>query len=169
MVKGTTVRASVSAKGKQVKAGVRDGAVAISANGRYVAFSSLATNLVKGDKNKSQDVFVRDLVKRKTVNASGHFFGYSSAPALSKDGRYVAYTSTASTTPTTRSLFTVVVHDLRENKSRLVCRDKAGAIARGHQPTFGAAGAFVGFSCEADLVAGDTNLSSDAFVYGPLR
>ena len=39
----------------------------ISANGRFVAFSSLASNLVPGDRNHRVDVFVRDLKRGKTT------------------------------------------------------------------------------------------------------
>jgi Tol biopolymer transport system component len=73
---------------------------AISGNGRYVAFTSYATNLVTGDGNKVQDVFVRDLQAGTTVLASasttgGFGNGYSYSPGISTDGRYVLFRSTA--------------------------------------------------------------------------
>ena len=55
---GTTVRASVGPRGRQANGVSRN--AAISADGRYVAFSSLATNLVRGDTNRRPDVFVWD-------------------------------------------------------------------------------------------------------------
>jgi Tol biopolymer transport system component len=73
---------------------------AISADGRYVAFTSTATNLVAGDTNGASDVFVRDLLEGTTqlvsVNTngfSGHGASYS--PMISPDGRAVLFHSRA--------------------------------------------------------------------------
>jgi len=73
----------------------------ISANGRYVAFTSSADNLVAGDTNKAQDVFVRDLQSGTNFLISvatngtppGNFASYS--PMISSDGRYVVFRSGA--------------------------------------------------------------------------
>jgi hypothetical protein len=71
----------------------------ISAFGRYVAFDSLATNLVTGDTNGKQDVFLRDLqtgiTTRISVGSAGQGNGYSFFPSISSDGRFVAFQSTA--------------------------------------------------------------------------
>ena len=72
----------------------------VSDNGRYVAFSSFANNLVKNDTNANRDIFVRDLVARTnalvSVGLSGaQASGVSTEPAISGDGRFVAFTSTA--------------------------------------------------------------------------
>jgi Tol biopolymer transport system component len=72
----------------------------ISGDGRFVAFSSFATNLVTGDTNKCQDVFVRDLQGGTTALVSvGRFGGFgnadSYAPVISADGRYVLFCSMA--------------------------------------------------------------------------
>lgn len=74
----------------------------ISANGRYVAFDSEATDLVPRDTNGQQDVFVRDLRTGRTVRVSlsgagAQGDGRSHAPSISADGRYVAFGSTATT------------------------------------------------------------------------
>jgi hypothetical protein len=75
---------------------------AISADGRFVAFSSMAGDLVPGDHTiHSRDIFVRDLTEGTTLRASvdtdgGDPNGSSYKPALSADGRYVAFESTAS-------------------------------------------------------------------------
>src|SRR5438046_4057731 len=63
-----TTRVSVGARGRQANG--PSGGPAISANGRYVAFTSLASNLVRGDTNGMSDVFVRDLRTGRTVRAS---------------------------------------------------------------------------------------------------
>jgi Tol biopolymer transport system component len=73
---------------------------AISADGRYVAFSSFASNLVAGDANKAQDVFVRDLQAGTnalvSVSLDGGFGNNDSySPVISLDGRYVLFRSRA--------------------------------------------------------------------------
>src|SRR3954454_17342181 len=96
---GTTVRASVSADGRQADAD--SGFPAISADGRYVAFESSATNLVAGDSNLQPDIFVRDLRAGTTTLVSvglgrqqANMDSYN--PSVSADGRYVAFESFAS-------------------------------------------------------------------------
>ncbi len=67
----------------------------ISADGRYVAFSSYASDLVPGDTNGHEDVFVWDRVTGTTVQVTeGDAASYD--PTISADGRYVAFTSGAS-------------------------------------------------------------------------
>ncbi len=73
----------------------------ISANGRFIVFSSEATNLVPGDTNGKRDIFIRDTVasttKRVSVAKSGAQTNQNSDQAtVSNDGRYVAFVSTAS-------------------------------------------------------------------------
>src|SRR5687768_7377430 len=77
--------------------------LAISADGRFVAFTSDATNLVPGDTNKATDVFVRDRQTGKTERVSVGLGGVEGAGysgvnglALSADGRFVAFQSGAS-------------------------------------------------------------------------
>ncbi len=72
----------------------------ISANGQYVAFSSLASNLVRGDTNNYDDVFVKNLRTGRTKRVSMSVFGrqgdnFSVAPSLSADGRVLAFSSYA--------------------------------------------------------------------------
>ncbi|NBV24769.1 MAG: hypothetical protein EBS05_22980, partial [Proteobacteria bacterium] len=73
----------------------------ISSNGQFIAFVSKASNLVSNDTNGLQDVFWRDrqagvtrLVSRTPSGFSGN--GELDAPAISADGRYVAFHSRAS-------------------------------------------------------------------------
>jgi Tol biopolymer transport system component len=74
---------------------------AISGDGRYVAFTSVADNLVAGDANQARDVFVRDLLAGTTalvsVNSTrtGSGSGASYSPQISADGRYVLFRSLA--------------------------------------------------------------------------
>src|SRR5262249_4022499 len=101
-VSGTTERASVDSNGVQGNApsgGPSD--PSISADGRYVAFTSLASNLVPRDTNGYGDVFVRDrrtgTTERVSVGTGGaEAHHVSASPSISADGRYVAFTSFAS-------------------------------------------------------------------------
>src|SRR4051794_30658905 len=95
-----TERVSVSPSGEP---GDRNSAyAAVSADGRYVAFWSDATNLVPGDTNRRADVFVRDRILGTTEKASVSSTGRQTnadsfgRPAISADGRYVAFASAAS-------------------------------------------------------------------------
>jgi Tol biopolymer transport system component len=95
---GTTRRVSAASTGPL------DGASfdpAINRDGRYIAFVSEASNLTRGDRNRSADVFVRDmqdgtitLVSRAARGGTGN--GSSTSPAISADGRFVAFQSEAS-------------------------------------------------------------------------
>ena len=95
---GTTERVSVDSAEAQSNSGSYD--PSISADGRYVAFSSLASNLVPGDTNGWLDVFVRDRQRGTTTRVSvdsaraqGNQESYS--PSISADGRHVAFESFA--------------------------------------------------------------------------
>src|SRR4051812_35146460 len=101
LMTGVTRRVSVtSSEGQANRARLF---AAVSADGRYVAFASDASNLVAGDTNHTGDVFVRDLVKGVTrrVSVSSNEGqttreGWSGDGALSADGRYVVFSSAAS-------------------------------------------------------------------------
>jgi hypothetical protein len=93
---GKTVRASVSSSGAQTPAGVDSQQATVSADGRYVAFQSAASNLTPSDANDATDVFVRDLVTRTTVRVSvtsaGEVWeGSATHPSISADGRVVSF------------------------------------------------------------------------------
>ncbi|MBI3784003.1 MAG: hypothetical protein HY270_11440, partial [Deltaproteobacteria bacterium] len=98
-VAGTTEVASVDSSG--IEGNNNSFSPVASANGRYVAFHSNATNLVPGDTNAASDVFVHDrqtgVTERVSVDSSGaQGNGASSFPKISDDGRYVAFVSSAS-------------------------------------------------------------------------
>jgi Tol biopolymer transport system component len=99
----TTVRVDVSTGGVTGNANLDPAGLAISANGRLIAFSSSASNLVAGDTNGTRDVFVRNLRAGTTrrvslgpgnVQGNGDSFG---PLAISGDGRFVAFESDSST------------------------------------------------------------------------
>jgi len=100
LVTGQTTRVSLSSSGSQ---GDGDSfSPRISADGRFVAFSSASDNLVSGDKNGFIDLFVRDLKTGKTTLVSKSTNGRqgnaetASSKGISADGRFVAYRSFAS-------------------------------------------------------------------------
>ena len=97
---GATTRASVATGGVEAT-GTSGGDVAISADGRLVAFTSDAVDLVPGDTNGTRDVFLHDRQTGETtrvsvgtggIQATGGTVG-STEVALSADGRFVAFTS----------------------------------------------------------------------------
>ena len=99
LLSGTTVLVSISTNGAAADNISTDPAV--SDNGRYVAFSSSADDLVTGDNNNAQDVFVRDMQAGATILVSvgmsgGSANGPSYSTSLSSDGRYVLFSSVAS-------------------------------------------------------------------------
>ena len=101
---GTTVRASLGIRNSQPNADCFH--PDLSDDGRYVVFSSAATNLVSGDNNGQQDVFVRDLVAGTTTLVSRTQAGTvgndrSWMPRISGDGVHVAFSSDASDLVTT--------------------------------------------------------------------
>jgi Tol biopolymer transport system component len=105
VVKGTTLLVSASTNGS-VGNGSSKNAV-LSPDGRYVAFASRASNLVPGDTNRLQDVFVRDLQTGTTTLASfgsvtskvGNPSGNSDLPVITPDGRFVTFSSSNSRAP----------------------------------------------------------------------
>jgi Tol biopolymer transport system component len=99
----TTERVSVSSTGDQTAALRRphSNTPTISADGRFVAFASFASNLAPNDTNTTADVFVRDRLAGTTELVSVSMGGTSGDsdsgnPTLSADGRWIAFWSTAS-------------------------------------------------------------------------
>jgi hypothetical protein len=149
----------------------------LSANGRYVAFWSTASNLVQSDTNNQQDVFVRDLeagtttlVSVNRTNTAGGNNG-SCCPVLSANGRYVAFTSVATDLvfeADTLNGSDVFVRDLRKGRTILVSVNHTGTAAGNgfsNTPVISADGQSVKFRSEAsDLVPRDTNGAADVFV-----
>ena len=92
---GTTTLVSLASDGSLANG--NSGTPVISANGRYVAFTSIATNLVTGDGNSAPDVFVRDLFAGTTAMISLGANTGADSPSISADGRYIAFQSASST------------------------------------------------------------------------
>lgn len=172
LVSGTTVRASVDARGRDASAGSLY--PSISADGRFVAFHSDASDLTLGDENGLRDVFVRDLVEgttgRVSVDTSGaDANGHSLHPAISADGRFVAFDSSATdlVAGDGNGLVDVFVRDSASGTTVRVSQDQTGGDSNGgsYSAWITPDGGFVAFvSSASDLVSGDTNGISDVFV-----
>jgi len=172
VVRRLTTRVSVSSA--EVPADDVSWGPAISADGRYVAFSSKATNLVPGDSNACSDVFVRDTVlgttERVSVSSSGaQADNLSRDAAISADGRFVCFMSYATNLSTVDadSASDVFVRDRVRGRTWLVSKSLSGRAANdsSEKPTLSDSGLRVAFESEAsNLVQGDTNGVSDVFV-----
>ncbi len=172
-IPGDTVLVSVNSAGVQADYG--GFMPVISANGRFVAFRSVSHNLTPVDTNWVTHVFVHDTETAETrlvSSASDGAYGndLSSAPAISADGRFVAFDSWADNLVPgdTNENLDVFVKDLETGETRLVSVASNGsqANARSWFPSISADGRFVAFSSLAsNLVPGDTNGVEDVFVH----
>jgi Tol biopolymer transport system component len=173
-VAGTTERVSIGRRGAQAN---EDSSVgAISADGRFVAFESDATNLVAGGMNQLNGIFVRDRVAGTTERVSVASGGApanndSSWPWISADGRFVVFDSFASNLVVgdTNRKGDVFVRDRAAGTTERVSVATGGAQANDESGisvrAASADGRFVGFESDAtNLVAGDTNGVRDVFV-----
>jgi len=170
---GTTTRASVDSAGAE--ANLESFSPVLSADGRFVVFTTFAFNLVADDINEGSDVFVRDLQAHTTTRVSVYEGGYeaegdSLRPAISADGRIVAFDSDAWNLAwgDTNDVFDVFVHDRETGVTTRVSVDDSGGQADGAslRPALSADGRYVAFYTEAaNLVAGDTNAASDVLIY----
>jgi len=167
-----TARVSLSTAGVQGNNGCTLNG--ISDDGRFVVFSSSATNLVAGDSNSWEDVFVHDRVTRTTVRASlsstgaqGNYFSRSGS--ISGDGRWVVFASGASN---------LVVGDIDQG-SDIFLRDTLSSVtslvstsstgtqgnSASTEPKVSTEGRFVTFvSAATNLVFGDISSATDIFV-----
>jgi Tol biopolymer transport system component len=151
------------------------GAPAISADGRYVAFSSSADNLVPGDTNKATDIFVRDrqtgaITRVSTDSTGGQADGSSRSPSISADGRTVAFVSDATdlVTGDTNKAGDVFLHDMATGATTRVSVGRLGeqADSDSFQAVISADGQHVAYQSYADnLVWQDTNGLHDIFEY----
>ena len=170
-----TTRVSVDSAGAEGNGDCNAGRVSISQDGRFVAFDSTASNLVKGDTNAALDVFVYDRLKstieRVSVDSSGaEANGASFFPMISQNGQVVAFHSKATNLVAgdTNGSEEVFVHDRQSGKTERMGVDSAGAQGNGgsFKSAISADGRFVSFySYARNLVAGDTNAKPDVFVH----
>jgi Tol biopolymer transport system component len=149
--------------------------VDISGDGRWVAFSSAATNLVQGDLNVASDVFLYDalndslqLVSHKGVAGAQGNRG-SNTPSISKDGTRVAFTSAATNLvgSDTNNRTDVFMRNVSAGTTTRVSTDSNGKQANGDsfQARISPNGSVVAFSSNAiNLVKADSSRTRDVFV-----
>ncbi|MGC1377192.1 MAG: sortase [Anaerolineales bacterium] len=173
LLQGTTVIVSVASDGTQADDSVY--APAVSDDGRYVVFSSMAGALVPGDTNQTDDVFLRDTQTNQTTRLSVAPDGTqgnetSSADDISGDGRYVVFGSFATNLVDgdTNEATDIFLRDLQTNTTTRISVGMDGAQENGasYSPVISADGRYVAFISDAtNLVANDTNGQRDTFVY----
>lgn len=168
---GVTTRVSLKAANTQANEYSWDPSV--SADGRYVAFYSYATNLVTGDTNNTSDIFVRDVTAKTTARVSVSSSGaqadnWSEAPQISDNGRYVTFTSAATNLvpgDANGDNYDVFIRDRQTNTTTLVSRDAAGNQAEwGYGSSLSADGALVAFESPSGLLPGGAANSYDVYV-----
>ncbi len=147
----------------------------ISGDGRYVTFTSVATNLVADDTNGVGDVFVHDrdtgITERVSVASdAAQSNGSSGGPDISDDGRYVVFGSSATNlvADDTNGVGDVFVHDRSTGITERVSVASDGTESNNGSGAFGISGdgRYVVFRSSAtNLVENDTNERPDIFVY----
>lgn len=170
----TLVRANVASLGAEADGGII-GKPSLSADGRLVAFASEASSLVPGDSGRWIDIFVRDQLtsttRRVTVRPDGgEADGSSFCPALSADGRYLAFDSYASNLVPgdTSGHSNVFLYEMSTGRTSRVSSARSGAAPDGDSAfaSVSADGRYVAFDSTAtNLVAADTNDHGDVFVW----
>ena len=173
-VSGLTELAALNSLGAQANFNSGDSGIALSGDGRFVAFGTWATNLVPNDTNSESDVFLRDRLEGATSRASVDSTGaqadlQTSQPSLSADGRFVAFSGLASNLVAgdTNGVSDVFVRDLLLGTTTRVNLAPGGVQANGSSgaPTLSPDGRWVVFSSLAsNLVANDNNLHTDVFL-----
>lgn len=170
---GETNRVSIASDGTQGNA--KSAYATISANGRYVAFVSNASNLIPNDSPLTNDALVHDLqtgettrVSRATDGTAGNNTSYT--PYLSADGRYVVFTSYASNLVLndTNDDEDAFVHDRVTGQTRRVsvASDGTQGTRSSGATSISGDGRYVTFSSRSsNLVINDTNSSVDSFVH----
>ena len=153
-------RVSLTADGKERNQGTESAnrivAPAISGNGQYIAFSTTATNMVPGDINAWQDVFVYDINTGNTVIASQGVdgkAGNADSPvgqgekiAISFDGKWVAFSTNASNIGVPAA--NIVLRNMVTGQNRAVSSVIGSSVGR---PTISYTGAYIVFGIGAKL------------------
>ncbi|GBD24906.1 hypothetical protein HRbin30_00220 [bacterium HR30] len=152
----------------------------ISADGRFVAFKSIATNLVPNDRNGLVDVFVHDRLTKQTQRVSVSFLGRDSngtsfAPAIDCSGRFVAFGSEATNLVTEdfNQVASLFVRDLVAQRTFLIdvnaFGEQANAAVLDVAPALSCEPLLAAYSSLAtNLAPGDLNEHADVYVQGNL-
>ncbi|MBC7234785.1 MAG: PD40 domain-containing protein [Chloroflexi bacterium] len=170
LVTGVIVRVSLDVAGPSLRP-------AMSADGRFIAFQVVGDNPALGDRNGMDDIYLYDGARGRTTRVSqawegGDSDGPSFAPAISGDGRFVAYVSAATNLVDgdINGLADILVFDraigLTERVSVGAGAARPAANGPSDRPALSADGRYVAFCSEAtNLVPGDTNGVADVFLF----
>ncbi len=146
--------------------------IAMSANGRFIAYNSLASNIAAGDTNDKYDFFVFDRVNRTTeyipTSLTSQNFFISGDLKISGDGRYLTFSSNAGTIVSgdTNNNFDIFVYDRVTKAFDRVSVNSTGGQVNGDSlyPDLSFDGRYVVYQSSAvDIVSGDNNDSQDVF------
>jgi hypothetical protein len=173
---GKTTRVSVSSTGTEGTMGIGStGTLDISADGRYVVFSSPSSNLASNDTNTTEDIFLHDIKTATTTAVSAivrdtptSVSSKSTHPSISGDGRFIAFQSGSSKlveTDTDDFFSDIFVYDRVTKLNRKIT---VNANGQSILPHISADGHYVAFLSQAsNLIANDTNAAGtwDSFVY----
>ncbi len=170
---GTLERISLSSLGEQGDADSEDSE--ISDDGRFVTFSSLATNLVENDTNGFKDVFVHDRLTGQTIRINKMPDGTEGqddcyAPTISADGQFVAFIamSDAFDFPANEDYQVAFLYDMKAGEMSFVDLTNDDQVQKqgvGHLSLSGDGSLMAFSSYSPNLVDGDTNSTHDVFVH----
>ena len=182
---GITSRVSVASDGSQGNGPSFQ--TTISGDGRYVAFVSDASNLVDGDTNGKGDIFLHDTQTGETTLVSIASDGsqgkdHSHDPAISRDGRYIAFFSGAPHVNSSNYVWgdgntfigdsngrgDIFLHDSQTGETTLisVANDGSQGNDDSEKPSISSNGRYIAFQSDAsNLVNGDTNEEMDVFLH----
>ena len=169
-----TVRISIARNGEPNNISGRSSRPAVNTDGQVVAFDSIATNLVRRDKNRENDVFVRDrttgVTERVSVSSSGKQGNDpSSRPSISGDGNLVVFDSSATNLVPgdTNHLMDVFLHDRTTDRTVVVSRARNTEPANGTSfaPVISENGRYVVFPSDATNLVTDPVVELDRNIY----
>ncbi|MCC6409870.1 MAG: PD40 domain-containing protein [Planctomycetes bacterium] len=148
---------------------------ALTPDARFLVMSVRSPNLIVGDTNSTWDIYVRDrqngAIERISIGTGG---AQGNGPArdadISDDGRFVAFASDASNLHPgdANGMSDIFLRDRQLGTTTLVSRTSGGTVGSSWSlnPAISADGRWVAFLSRAnDLVANDTNVSDDVFVF----
>ena len=171
-INSTTIRINTAEDGIQANGATH--LDSISENGRYISFTSAADNLVPGDTNGKNDIFVYDrvdsIIERISVAADGtQGNSDSSFSSLSSDGRYISFTSAADNLVSgdTNGKSDIFVYDRIDSTIERVSvtNDSAQANGNSQDASISDDGRYVAFLSEANnLVSNDTTSQLEIFI-----
>lgn len=173
-----TTRVSVGSNGMQGNGGVGY-FFSISGDGRYVSFSSIASNLVNVDQNDEEDMFVHDRQTKQTERISINSIGIEGYKAsygpssITPNGRYIAFSSKSPNfgVGDTNNDWDIFVRDRQTKQTSRVSVSTSGKQGNSSSwsPSISADGRMVAFwSSSTNMVVGDTNGHQDVFVHDRL-